>query len=129
MIIKQNLRKYFIDGLMMKSQVMVRMIDNTTTVYEVLSFRSIYSRQFVIWSISAMSLPKFESCSLAKSCAKCSDSAYKLTGGVCLLSIAGCSEYLIEATTDALKCTTCSLGYQLMDQKCISRQYYPDLFA
>lgn len=128
-IIKQNLMKYFIDGLLLKSQVIVRMLDNKTRIYEILSFRSIYSRKFVIWTITPMSLPKFESCSLTKTCTKCTDASYKLFGGVCLLSISGCSEYVVDVATDTLKCASCNLGYELMDQKCLNKQYYPDLFV
>ncbi len=33
MIIKLNLRKYFIDGMLLKTQLIIKMMDNTTRVY------------------------------------------------------------------------------------------------
>ncbi len=130
MIIKQNLRKYFIDGMAMKSQVMVKMTDGSTRVYEILAFRSIYARNFVIWTIGIVSLPVFEKpCSVEKTCGQCADKSYRLSGGVCLLAISSCVEYVIDVASDTLKCTNCAVGSQLLDQKCIRREYYPELFA
>jgi hypothetical protein len=38
-------------------------------------------------------------------------------------------EYVIDVASDTLKCTNCAVGSQLLDQKCIRREYYPELFA
>jgi len=52
MFIKQSLKKYFLDGFLLKITIVVKLADNTTKTYELLAFRSFYSLIFNIWTIT-----------------------------------------------------------------------------
>lgn len=55
MLIKQSLKKYFLDGFLLKITFVVKLADNSTKSYELLAFRSLYSLIFNIWAITPIS--------------------------------------------------------------------------
>lgn len=58
-VIKSTLKKFFIDGLMLKLQIAVRMLEtNTTITYELLAFWSMYEHKPKIWHVAVV-LPHF----------------------------------------------------------------------